>query len=283
VKLALAFLLLQVPRATLDVQLPSGAFELGDAPILAWVESSARATAQYFGGFPAPRPTIEIHVGDGSGVGYGTANGFDGQRIDITVGKHVSKAALSDDWVLTHEMVHLGFPTLARRHHWMEEGLATYVEPFARARIGTLDRRKVWGDLVAGLPQGLPQKGDHGLDHTPTWGRTYWGGCLFYLLADIETRKQSGNAKGLEHALRAIVAAGGTIGNDWTIDKVISVGDGATGTKALRTTYDRMKDRPAPVDLDALWKQLGVVVQGGSVTFDDAAPLAKIRRAITTG
>ena len=37
-----------------------------------------------------------------------------------------------------------------------------------------------------------------------------------------------------------------------------------------------MKDAPAPVDLDRLWQQLGVK-DGG---FDDAAPLAAVRRAI---
>jgi L-lactate permease len=25
--------------------------------------------------------------------------------------------------------------------------------------------------------------GDQGLDHTPTWARTYWGGALFWMMA----------------------------------------------------------------------------------------------------
>jgi len=58
------------------------------------------------------------------------------------------------------------------RHHWIEEGLATYLEPVARAQGGQLDPRVVWSELAAGLPTGLPRAGDRGLDHTPTWGRT---------------------------------------------------------------------------------------------------------------
>ena len=34
-------------------------------------------------------------------------------------------------------------------------------------------------------------------------------------------------------------------------------------------------------DLAALWRDLGVTLQGNGVTFDDGAPLAAIRKAIT--
>jgi hypothetical protein len=44
-----------------------------------------------------------------------------------------------------------------------------------------------------------------------------------------------------------------------------------------------MKDKPVSVDLDKLWQQLGVAHEGGMATFDDRAPLAPIRDAISTG
>ena len=50
---------------------------------------------------------------------------------------------------------------------------------------------------------------------------------------------------------------------------------------SLLALYARMKDRPAPVDLDALWQALGVRPEGGAVRLDDSAPLAAIRQAIT--
>ena len=35
-----------------------------------------------------------------------------------------------------------------------------------------------------------------------------------------------------------------------------------------------MKDRPVSVDLDSLWSQLGIQLDGSSVRFDDGAKLA---------
>src|SRR5262249_2325443 len=242
-----------------------------------------RAVTAYYDGFPLARARIAIHGFDGAGVRGGTARGDGGPAIDVGVGRESTRDQLTRDWVLTHEMVHVVFPSLARRHHGMEEGLATYVEPLGRVRAGDLAETKVWEDLVDGLPQGLPRDGDRGLDFTPTWGRTYWGGALFWLVADVAIRERTGNRKGLEHALRAIAAAGGTIETPWTIDKVIAVGDAATGVPVLREPYDRRKDRPAPVDLDELWRRLGVRRGGGRISFDPDAPLAAVRRAIGTG
>jgi hypothetical protein len=45
--------------------------------------------------------------------------------------------------------------------------------------------------------------------------------------------------------------------------------------------YEKMKDHPVEIDLARLWSQLGVSLQSGKIGFDDAAPLAAIRRAIT--
>ena len=59
------------------------------------------------------------------------------------------------------------------------------------------------------------------------------------------------------------------------------IGDAAAGVPVLTTLYARMKDEPAPVDLDALWLRLGVRAEGGSVRFDEAAPLATVRRSMT--
>ena len=137
----------------------------------------------------------------------------------MNVGRGSDASDLTIDWMLTHEMVHLAFPRVAVEHHWIEEGVATYVEPIARAQAGQLSVKLVWRDLVVGLPQGLPRNGDLGLDHTPTWGRIYWGGALFCLLADIEIRKRTANRLGLQHALRGILQDGGNIQSIWPLTR----------------------------------------------------------------
>ena len=118
--------------------------------------------------------------------------------------------------------------------------------------------------MVRGMPQGEPRPGDKGLDQTHTWGRTYWGGAMFCLVADVQIRKATGNRRGVQDALQAIVAAQGTIDTEWPLSRVLETGDRATGTTVLVDLYREWKDAPIVVDLDQLWQQLGVSVPVGS-------------------
>jgi hypothetical protein len=250
---------------------------------LDWISRAAKAVTVYYGRFPVRHVDIGIHVRSGGKVGPGSASGEDGPHISASLGADVTARSLSvggDNWLMTHEMVHLALSSVEEEHHWLEEGLATYVEPIARVRAGELTAKQVWGDMVEGMPEGEPAPGDRGIDHTPTWGRTYWGGAMFCLLADVEIRKVTRNKMGLENALRGIVAAGGTIDTEWGLAKVLATGDAAIGVPVLQPLYDRMKADASPVDLDALWRQLGVEVRDGVVSFDDGAPLAGVRKAI---
>jgi hypothetical protein len=135
--------------------------------------------------------------------------------------------------------------------------------------------------MVRDMPQGEPGPRDRGLDNTPSWGRTYWGGAMFCLVADVRIREATHNRKGLQDALRGIVAAGGTIQYEWPIAETFRMGDKATGTTVLSDLYAQMKDAPVNVDLDELWRRLGIVSGNGGMSFDDRAPLAEVRKAIT--
>ena len=48
----------------------------------------------------------------------------------------------------------------------------------------------------------------------------------------------------------------------------------------LQELYAQMKDSPHPVDLDQLWKKLGIERRGSTVVLHDEAPLAAVRKAI---
>jgi hypothetical protein len=275
---------IQVGGASVQVNVDGGRTDLSDSKIVDWVERAVRAVGVYYGRFPVAYARVEIRrVPDVSGVFHGMT--FPGDTgipyTRISVGQHTREGQLLDDWMMTHEFTHIGFPAMADQHHWIEEGLATYVEPVARAQAGQIPVSRVWKELVEGLPQGQPQKGDGGLDHTRTWGRTYWGGALYCLMADVEIRRRTGNHKGLQDALRAIVAAGGTIEQEWSIERALQTGDAATDTTAMMDLYNRMKDAPAPIDLAELWRLLGVEYRNKDVSFRDDAPLAAARRAIT--
>jgi hypothetical protein len=270
-----------VGGATFSVRYAPGAFALPADAFLAWIERSAKAVSIYFGRFPVAEVRLLIVPAPGSGVQRGTSFGYRGAAIRLIIGRDTTEAELRKDWVMVHEMTHLALPDLPDPYLWLAEGLATYVEPIARVEAGDLTATKIWGDMVRDMPKGLPEAGDRGLDRTPTWGRTYWGGAMFCLLADVEVRKQTGNEAGLQQALRAVVEAGGNIEQVWPIERIFKVGDQATGTHVLAELYDKMRDKPYAPDLEALWRELGVVVRDGRVSFDDDAPLAPIRKAIT--
>jgi hypothetical protein len=133
------------------------------------------------------------------------------------------------------------------------------------------------------MPKGLPEAGDRGLDYTPTWGRTYWGGAMFCLYADTEIRRRTRNQKGLEDAMRAVLEKNGNIQTDAELTDLLTTGDKATGVPVLTELYKDWSAKPVAPDLSTLWKELGVISSGNSVRFDDSASLASIRRGITTG
>jgi len=271
-----------VGGASIDISLEPERFDLPRAALLEWVGDCARAVSAYYGRFPVANALVRLMPSERNGVSGGRSWGDRGAHCRISVGRHSTPDDLKRDWVLTHEMVHFGFPSVAERHHWIEEGIATYVEPIARVRTGALSAEQAWGDMVRDMRQGLPEPGDEGLDHTHTWGRTYWGGALYCLLVDIEIRKRTVNRCGIEDALRAINRAGGTIEADWPLDRALEIGDRATGGATLAELYGKMCATPVMVDLPDLWRQLGVERRGPTVTFDDTAPLAAIRKAMIT-
>jgi hypothetical protein len=247
--------------------------------IIDWTRTAARAVSAYLGAYPVPTVDVYVHPGDGGGEVSGVE--FGGTRIVIGLGSDLTEDGLADSWVMTHEMFHLALPQLPDSAKWASEGLSDYLEPIARARIGTLPPERVWGEFARDMPQGLPQAGDEGLDNTHTWARTYWGGTIFWLMADVQIRQQTKGSKSLVDALHAILAAGGNGRADWPLQQVLDVGDRATGTHVLNQLHDEYGPKPAAPDLDALWKDLGVISRDGHATFDEHAPLAEIRRAIT--
>ncbi len=273
---------LSIGGATINVEIEPGDLGLARSQVLDWVRRSACAVTEYYGGFPVKIADVKIVPSDeGKGILFGRTVLVD-QTLVIKVGlsRFATESSLRNDWVMTHEMVHLALPSVPEEHHWIEEGIATYVEPIARAQVGDLSQETVWRELVDGLPKGLPAPGDRGLDNTHTWGRTYWGGALFCLMADIEIHQRTNNRYGLQDALRGIVRAGGSMEQDWPIVRVLKAGDEAIGVPVLEELYDRMKATPVTPDLDAMWRDLGVRPSDHSVTFDQSAPQASIVRSI---
>jgi hypothetical protein len=276
---------IDVGGTTLQVDFATGAMDLPAEAVLAHIRKAADAVAAYYGKFPVVGARVlVVPVADDRGILQGTTwgdmrgwPGFTRMRI----GQHTTQSDLDEDWMMTHELVHMAFPSLPDDQHWMEEGLSTYIEPVARVQAGEMKPEQIWRDMVRDMGKGQPRDGDKGIDVTHTWGRTYWGGALFCLMADVAIRRETNNAKGLQDALRAIVDQHGTINHDWDLPKALAMGDLATGTHVLMRQYEEWKDKPVTVDLTKLWAELGIKAVDGGVEFVDSAPGAGIRKAIT--
>jgi len=275
---------LDLGGSKLHVDFAPGSLDLPNEVFLKHIQDAASAVVVFYGRFPVAHAGILVVPAAGrhgvlQGTTWGGRRGFQG-FTRLRIGEHTTTEDLKDDWTTTHELVHMAFPGMPQDQHWIEEGLATYIEPLARVMTGDLQARQVWGDMVRGMPKGEPAPGDEGLDHTHTWGRTYWGGGLFCLVADVEIRRATGNRKGLRDALRAILEQGGTIDQDWSLDKALAIGDQATGTHVLTSMYAKWKDAAVPVDLPKLWNELGIRVTDSGIDFSSSAPLASVRDAI---
>jgi hypothetical protein len=273
---------LNVCGSTIDVRFQGDTETISRDDLLNWIKRAATAVCTYYGKYPVPHVFLDLHVRGGPGVHHGVTYPDRGGMITISVGSQTTVAQLDQDWMLTHEMIHLAFPSMSDAHHWIEEGISVYVEPIARVQAGQLSAQDMWKDVVRDMPQGEPGPDDRGLDHTHTWARTYWGGAMFCLVADVRLRERTQNRKGLQDALRGILNAGGTITQDWPIERAFATGDKATGTTVLTDLYNETRDKGVPVDLTELWKKLGIQRKpDGTVSLVSSAPEANIREAIT--
>jgi hypothetical protein len=246
-----------------------------------WVAERARVVADFYGTFPAERTTLFVVPVHGAvEVVFGNLLPQSAPAIALKVGTKVTPLALHRDWILLHELFHLGVPSFFREGKWFDEGLATYFEPILRARAGMLSEQQLWSDFARDLQKGLPVLEQRGLDHARDYTDIYWGGALFCLLADVELRRATGGLKGLEDGVRAVFRGGGVAWEVWSLQETLRMAERTLGRSVLSELAARHASGPAPVDLERTLAELGVVQGGDGVELRDDAPLAAARRAI---
>lgn len=176
------------------------------APFRRLVEHRLGLLERLYGRVPAPRLSIFALEGGGAEpIGFGRMMGTAGATILLALGKE--PATFAGDWVLLHELIHVGTPSLPPEGRFFDEGLATYLEPMLRVGAGELSEERGWAELARGLPFGARRAASDPIDGG-AWGRTYWGGAHFALQLDLRTRERTGGAKGLAELLRATVDEG---------------------------------------------------------------------------
>ena len=269
-------------QGVLQVAILDGVPEASRTTLIDWVRRTAEAQANYWQGFTARQMLLGlVPAGSRRGVGYGRTVPGGGVTVMVQVGAEVDTRRLFNDWVLTHELIHTGMPFVRGRSTWFMEGAATYVEPIIRARAGWKTEEEVWREWVESMPQGA---GAFTIGLANASGRqNYWGGATFMLLADLAIRRATLGGKGLEDCL------GGALWNGLDgslrvgLDEYAAACDRATGTTAMASLIERHVARAEPVDLAALWRDLGISMVGGRVVLDDRAPGTRWRKMIVMG
>jgi hypothetical protein len=167
--------------------------------LLDWLKDAARAVSLLWDEFPVPEAHVILYPVDSGSVGFGWATRGGGPGIAIGVGKDATAAALRDDWVAVHEMLHLGTPTIEDDSRWLTEGLATYYEPLLRAQAGLLEPHQPWEILHEGFGRGARQgqssdltllEESDAMDQTRRYWRVYWSGAAIALLTDVALRQR---------------------------------------------------------------------------------------------
>jgi predicted metalloprotease with PDZ domain len=278
---------LDVAGARLDIALLGAPLAMGDAAAIGWVQESAACVARLFGRFPVDATVFVVPVRGASEVVFGRVMSLAGASVALLFGDQTRAESVHDNWVVVHELFHLGCPSFVGEGRWLEEGLATYYEPILRERAGWLTEEDLWSHFAREMPRSLRSGGDPPrLEDRDDIDSTYWGGALFALLADVRIRMATGNARSLDDVVRAVLARAGDATHAARVADFLRVGDEATGTHELTAVYQSWALQGENVDLESLWKSLGVGSahgphdRQGAVVLRADAPQAAVRRAI---
>jgi hypothetical protein len=257
-------------------------FAMPDAAIKSWVEDASEVVTNLFGRFPVDHTTLFVVPAKGEEeVVFGKVLSLAGASVVIVLGDKMPSTSRHQDWVLVHELFHLGFPTFRGEGRWLGEGLATYYEPILRARAGWTNETEVFRQFARNMPRGVPQRGSAALAQRDDLDSIYWGGALFCFAADVRIREETKGKHSLDDVIKAGLERGGDATKVWTVADVVKLGDQVTGTHVLSEMYEQYAARGDRIDLEGLLSSLGIDrADDGTVDFDDKRGLAWVRKGI---
>ena len=278
---------LDFPNARMEVVFLGSPLAMGDAAALEFIRLSALRIVSLFGGFPVDATVFVVPVPRAREVVFGRVLSLAGASVALLFGDETPASGVGDNWVVVHELFHLGCPSFVGEGRWLEEGLATYYEPILRERAGWMTEAALWTHFVREMPRGLRRSEDPpSLEDRDDIDSTYWGGALYALLADVQSRAATGNAHSLDDVVRLMRRRVGSATSMARLTDFLRTAEEATGAREASAVYDSWAVRGENVDLEALWARLGIggvedaLTQGAPVRLRDDAPLASVRRAI---
>jgi hypothetical protein len=267
----------------LTLALPDGETALSAATLTEWASAVAEGNRRFWGRPPAQGGLVVLVPSPRAGIPFGRVLSLGGSVVTVLVGKAATGRDLYDDWVLVHELLHLGSPLMRDTGAWLNEGIATFYEPALRARAGWKSEDDVWREWAMQMPRGLPAMTGIGLRNAGRGG-IYWGGALFALMAEIELLQASGGTFGFSDCLRQVLASGADATVKWPTARLLQSCDTEVGDAVLERLAERHVGKGSEMTLDEVWRRLGVTLsEDGKITYDDSAELAWLRPLIVWG
>ena len=271
----------EVPGARVEVAVLGRTSRVDDAAVCAWIHQAATEVLTVRRTFPYPRVTVRvIPVPRSAEAGrFGLLLWSSPPSLSLLLGQDVTPDAFQEDWVAVHELLHTTHPTFEPATPWLSEGIATYFTEVARARSGRHTPERAWAGLVDGFARGREAVGPRTMEDVATrqdsYLGTYWTGALFALHLDVELRRATQGAGGLETVLERLTAAGSTS----SVEGFGRAVDAVAGRPLFQALLARHWRRPAFADQGALLKTLGVVAGAQGVKLENA-PDSRWREAV---
>jgi len=256
-----------------------------DEDLARWVSRALAAVARFYRVLPGGSVAITLVPVAGAtdpGV-FGTVMRHGFPSVILYFGAAAAPASFADDWVVPHELFHLGNPPVAHRVPWFIEGFTTYYQDVLRARAGLLPPDAAWADLGGGFARRCaPESGRPLADESRRlrelhhYTRVYWGGACLAFLVDSAIRERTGNHRSLDDLLRELRLAPHPLDEP----EIISALDRAAG-HSLAT---RVLQSNKPIDYQSTLNRLGVhPIDANHARLDGNAPLSSIARSIMKG
>jgi hypothetical protein len=151
-----------------------------------------------------------------------------------------------------------------------------------RTRAGWKPEDDIWREWITQMPRGMPAMTGIGLENAGRGG-IYWGGALFVLMAEIESLQASGGKIGFSDCLRTVLAEGGDVTVKWPTMQLIDRCDALLGKTVIASLAQQHIAQGSAMDLDRLWRRLGVSLVDGKIQYDSNAELAWLRPLIIWG
>ena len=279
---------IEVPGAMLRLAVLDGRPPADMDNVRAWIRHGALSVTKLYGRFPIPSPQVMvIPIGAKSeSVPWGQVLRGGSPAAQLYIDQTRPLREFIVDWTLVHELCHMVLPYVGHAEPWLYEGIATYYQNVLQARAGTLSERRAWQKLHEGFERGLHDTNQEltladaseSMHRTGAYMRVYWSGAAIALLADLTLRRRG---QSLDGALSKLQRCCLPSNRKWTARELMDTLDKLTDSRVFSDLYAQHTQAVTFPDLTEAYLQLGLQVNDDTLHFDDTAPSAHIRIAIT--